>query len=169
MERKIEIDILKGILIIFVIIGHLPGLHADVHRVIYWFHMPLFFMISGSFLGVSLARQVNERSFIKKQFQRYVVPFYAWSILLYLITRPEGIFKNLVRIIYAGRNNTTIYSYPFWFINTLFVAILFIFSIDCVKKKIDNTRNILNYKYLIYFFWGGGNSILAFSAYSSSV
>ena len=45
MERNIELDILKGIMMIFVVIGHtnitIP--YFDV----YWFHMPAFFLISG--------------------------------------------------------------------------------------------------------------------------
>ena len=45
MVRKVEFDILKGILIIFVVIGHtnLKIPYFDI----FWFHMPAFFMVSG--------------------------------------------------------------------------------------------------------------------------
>ena len=46
-ERDKSIDIMKGILIFFVIIGHYPSINERIQSIIYWFHMPLFFMISG--------------------------------------------------------------------------------------------------------------------------
>lgn len=42
-KRDIRIDILKGLLIIFVVIGHSPNINIYVKDIIYWFHMPLFF------------------------------------------------------------------------------------------------------------------------------
>ena len=45
MGRNIELDILKGIMIIFVVIGH-TSIKIPFFD-IYWFHMPAFFLISG--------------------------------------------------------------------------------------------------------------------------
>lgn len=45
-NRLEHIDILKGLLIILVVIGHIGGI-PTLHKYIYWFHMPCFFMISG--------------------------------------------------------------------------------------------------------------------------
>ncbi len=43
-ERSEQIDILKGILILFVIIGHCDKTRPNgVIQIIYWFHMPCFF------------------------------------------------------------------------------------------------------------------------------
>lgn len=52
MEQKISnrlvyIDIMKSFLIVFVVIGHT---YVSWTQYIYWFHMPVFFMISGHFL-----------------------------------------------------------------------------------------------------------------------
>lgn len=50
MDKRIrEIDILKGILILFVVIGHYPFINQSIKQIIFWFHMPLFFIISGYF------------------------------------------------------------------------------------------------------------------------
>ena len=43
--RNIELDILKGIMIIFVVIGHTNI--AIPFMDVYWFHMRAFFLISG--------------------------------------------------------------------------------------------------------------------------
>lgn len=45
INRKPEFDILKGILIIFVVIGH-SSIHIPYIN-FFWFHMPAFFMITG--------------------------------------------------------------------------------------------------------------------------
>ena len=47
-KREVEWDVLKGILMICVIAGHLD-VHEYVRMYIYAFHMPLFFLISGYF------------------------------------------------------------------------------------------------------------------------
>lgn len=41
-----EVDIMRGIGIILVVIGHM-GINSAIFRFIYAFHMPLFFFISG--------------------------------------------------------------------------------------------------------------------------
>lgn len=47
-ERLHNIDLLKGIGAILVIFGHLD-LPEAIHNAIYFFHMPLFFVLSGMF------------------------------------------------------------------------------------------------------------------------
>ena len=48
-KREINIDVLKGLGIIFVMLGHMVGIgfYEDIYVYIYSFHMPLFFFISG--------------------------------------------------------------------------------------------------------------------------
>lgn len=47
MERDLSIDIMKGIGICAVIAGH--TFLNTIHNLIYSFHMPLFFILSGYF------------------------------------------------------------------------------------------------------------------------
>lgn len=47
--RDKSIDILKGIAILLMIVGHLKGIPTIVHSFIYSFHMPLFVFVSGYF------------------------------------------------------------------------------------------------------------------------
>lgn len=127
--RKPEFDILKGLLIICVVIGHtsIKFPYVDV----FWFHMPAFFMITGYLTKNWLTPQEifisikNKNYAIVKKIGKYIFPYLSYSILFFILFKPESIVKNISRIIYAGINNTTVYSYPFWFINSLFIATLF--------------------------------------------
>lgn len=103
MHRNIELDIFKGLLIIFVVIGH-----TDI-VIPYRFNMPAFFLISGYL--------TNKWSFSKSKLVKFFVPYLCYSIVFYLIFLPEPLLKNLIRTLYGGRLNTLIYSYPYWFIN----------------------------------------------------
>lgn len=49
MEREKSIDILKGIGILAVVIGHSSDIPPQLHHLIFSFHMPLFFIASGIF------------------------------------------------------------------------------------------------------------------------
>lgn len=72
-DRDIRFDVLKGLLIILVVLGHsinIEYLDASwdnaLFHFIYSFHMPLFVFLSGFFLQSSLDRplaQVIERRF----------------------------------------------------------------------------------------------------------
>lgn len=62
-ERAYEIDVMKGIGILLVILGHcMPDfpvniledpLSSEVRRFIYTFHMPMFFFCSGFVCGIT--------------------------------------------------------------------------------------------------------------------
>lgn len=120
-ERKVEYDILKGILIVLVVIGHAISNNSALHKVIFWFHMPAFFMITGCLT----TRWNNSRETIVLRIKRLVVPYFSYSILLFCLFHPEPLVKNIARVLYAGHMNITTYSYPFWFVNAMFVALCF--------------------------------------------
>ncbi|PIO82215.1 hypothetical protein BSQ39_00890 [Loigolactobacillus backii] len=51
MRRRIDwIDIAKALGIIAVVIGHAAPVHGTFFKVLYWWHMPLFFIMAGFFL-----------------------------------------------------------------------------------------------------------------------
>ena len=127
MIRKFEFDILKGILIIFVVIGHLLNGDSFFHRVIYWFHMPVFFMIT----GILSTWGRDNVEFVKKRTLAYVVPYFSWCILLFLLFWIENPLKYMARILYGGAMNTTSYTYQFWFVCALFVSSLVLNATYC--------------------------------------
>ena len=66
-KRNATIDIMKGIGIILVMLGHQ---NLPINIFIYSFHMPLFFIIGGYFY-----REKSILSSIKKDFRRLIVPY----------------------------------------------------------------------------------------------
>ena len=125
--RKPEFDILKGLLIVTVVLGHTSFKIPLVD--VFWFHMPAFFMVTGYLTRRFLTPAdviASARNFLNIYklggVAKYIFPYFAYCILFYLIFQPEPILKNIVRVLYAGSLNTTIYSFPFWYINALFVG-----------------------------------------------
>lgn len=88
MSRNVTLDIARGILIILVVLGHSIhlnygfGTYAD--KLIYSFHMPAFFVISGYLVYDSL----NNREVVwamRKTIQR-LIPIIVFGCLLYVLS-----------------------------------------------------------------------------------
>ncbi|HEX7855841.1 MAG TPA: acyltransferase family protein [Sphingobium sp.] len=121
------VDAAKGVGILFVIAGHIwwqPGL---AHRMIYAFHMPLFFILS----GYMVKPQANV-PLIWRQARSLFVPFIAFSLILiaadFLIEGVRGqrpIFPDVLSAVEAIVLRTGALRGPFtilWFIPCLFFA-----------------------------------------------
>jgi len=126
MTKRIPtLDIAKGLGILLVVLGHnWAVLHEkdEVFRIIFSFHMPLFFFISGMLLK-------NDESFPKflaSRAQSLLKPYLATILLIGLIKAIKGkgfsahYIEYITGAIYAtGR---TIEWVPLWFLPHLFVA-----------------------------------------------
>lgn len=67
MKRIVELDFLKGILILLVISFHLvyfEQLHPDIKQVVYAFHMPGFLLISGYLMNIDKAPKAFLRTLL---------------------------------------------------------------------------------------------------------
>ncbi|MFD0826997.1 acyltransferase family protein [Neobacillus sp. M.A.Huq-85] len=132
IKNRLEyLDIAKGILIILVVLGHSP--YANRY-VIYWFHMPAFFIISG--LLYKKGRPVSLFQNIKSLFIPYV-SFSLINIASILWVSPiynglEG-FKILVeKHLYSGK----VLGGVFWFIPVFFLTkIIFSFLSNRLNNK----------------------------------
>ncbi|MDE6272752.1 MAG: acyltransferase family protein [Muribaculaceae bacterium] len=76
-RRDINLDIVKGIGIIAVIVGHLSPYGV---KFIFSFHMPLFFVIAGF-----LYKQTSLKQSIHKDFKRLIIPYIITGLLIYLL------------------------------------------------------------------------------------
>lgn len=149
-ERVGYIDVAKGVGIILVILGH--SMYGDVFlkNVIYSFHMPFFFMLSGYFLNFERSIKSN----IKKSFRMLVIPYLLVSfiqILLYAIFEQSSIIPELQTAVIGGGNLFAVeidYQPVIWFIPVLFLARLF----NCVffSQQI-NLSNDLKYALVVAF------------------
>ncbi len=75
-ERIAWVDGLRGIAILLVVLGHV---NPPFKKIIYGFHMALFFIISGFLFKDCYDKKLSQ--WIKAYFQRYIVPYFMWSKL----------------------------------------------------------------------------------------
>lgn len=130
MTKRVEfIDAAKGIGILFVVLGHnhIKLEYPAVYQVVYSFHMPFFFLLSGMFFKtdagfIDLARR--RFNSLLKPFLAYMVIVYTGSILFTKIDLPT-IFGRIIKAFYAGPN--TLEWVPLWFLPHLFLVNLLAF------------------------------------------
>lgn len=89
MEKKrlYNIDLVKGFLIIFVILGHfiLGKVEDNIARYfIYSFHMPIFIAVSGFLINKKALANMTFWDVIKKYFPRLLIPWGA-AVIVYAI------------------------------------------------------------------------------------
>lgn len=139
------LDIAKGIAIFLVVVGHVAGgFDTPFYRVaIYTFHMPLFFIVSGSVTKRhSHFEKYNWKNFwefVKKNFFALVVPYLIWAIIFL----PFDI-KSIPYVLYGTRwslneagSNTVL-----WFLPCLFSARIIVELILWVSTKFKIHRKI---------------------------
>ena len=73
------LDIAKGISIICIILGHLDS--SPINRVVFTFHVPIFFLISGYFVD----NKLKILDFIKNKAKRLLIPYYITCLVIILL------------------------------------------------------------------------------------
>ena len=142
-KRDKRIDIAKGILIMLMVIGH-SGCPSYLGNLIYSFHMPCFFIISGMLLSDKYFDHIS--LFIRKRIKGLYIPFVKWSIIFLL-------FHNLFAKLYIYDNLYTFHNFTdkiihiitltgseqllggFWFLKELlYGSIIGFLAILCTRK-----------------------------------
>lgn len=101
--RFLWIDIARCLGIILVVYGHairgwfpagrpVPGWAAVQDRIIYAFHMPLFFFLAGLFVWGSLAK--GRQPFLASKFWTVLYPYFLWSLIAGLIELAAARYVN---------------------------------------------------------------------------
>ena len=118
-ERRIAwIDMLKGIGILCVVLGHSTG-----DRYVYLFHMPLFYILS----GYMIKQPIKPSAYISKSTIRLLIPYFSF---LFLISLPEilhfltnrGGNIPILQKLYGGYYLQGRFA-VFWFITVLYVSL----------------------------------------------
>lgn len=133
-SRNSKIDVLKGIAILLVVLGHtIQYSEANfddnfLYRIIYSFHMPFFMFISGY---LALGKTVS----LKKKFAALVIPFILWYLISYLISIFQGNATEFVPYI-----TKLFYSpdYGLWFLWVLFINFCLLKAISIIAPKIND-------------------------------
>ena len=131
-ERAYEIDILKGIGILLVILGHCvpdfpvdlraDALSANMQKFIYTFHMPLFFFCSGFVLGIAPPRSIS--TVLKNRFIRMLVPYLTFSFASLALRVAFSSFTRSDFSISEGLVGIFLYGKFFWFVYVLFMVLV---------------------------------------------
>lgn len=138
-ERNIVLDIAKGIGIITVVIAHLQ--YTYFSKYIYWFHMPLFFIISGYLFKKPKNEDKAKAMFVKKSlkcFVPYVSYYFAILIIVGLDSNKQPLitYVDIKNLILGGTNLNGVFG-PFWFVTALYITqILFWILMKYMKVKI---------------------------------
>lgn len=142
--RNTTLDIAKGVGIIFVVFGHnWAVLHekGEMFRLIFSFHMPLFFFLSGVFIRGQDSIPFFAKTRAKTLLKPYFVTLLTLGVFRLLTTMPlsNGVKINasdyFYGIIYATGN--TIEWIPLWFLPHLFISsllVLLITKLDPLPK-----------------------------------
>lgn len=140
-NKRIEwIDSTRGIAILLVVVGHVVGGYTGnyglpeyqriidmVVDVIYTFHMPLFFMISGYVFGLKKYNwsMDNYVAYINKKAKTLLIPYFLFSTLQILIKLP---LQGKIASVLSWKNILLLPIIPidqFWFIYVLFFIFCF--------------------------------------------
>ena len=126
-KRYYEIDLLKGIGIILMIMGHVP-FSEEITKAIYVFHMPLFFIASG-FL---YKRKNDFNTAFVKWLKRLILPYFIFFFFFYVLwnieIRPNNfsqLTQPLKSIFYINTDGMPING-AVWYLTATFVIFCYI-------------------------------------------
>ena len=141
MSNRIEyLDIAKGIGILLVVLGHndFEVISPFVQRLIYSFHMPLFFFLSGYFLNTA----VPFFEFFKKRFNSLLKPFFFTIFLIYFTSisfEKMGFNTAITRIVKSLYGSGHYLDWvQLWFLPHLFAVSLYAFLFIALVSRLRN-------------------------------
>jgi len=141
VSRITWIDVCRGIGILLVMYGHV--LSSDKNRfLIYSFHMPLFFFLSGWVFKYNRAEKM--KNFIIKNIKQIIIPYFIFALATFTIwiifLHPDSnanILAELGGILRGNGHYPNLeFNSPLWFLPCLFsVKIIYAFVTHFVHKR----------------------------------
>ena len=131
MNNRIdELDVLKGIGILLMILDHSFGWGQDnyIHSLIQSFHMSLFFIVS----GYLWKKKDNTISYIQHKTRTLLFPHFnfaiiyslcfIWLIIIGNLTEADAVKSILALFAFSTRVDLTKFASPIWFLQALFIV-----------------------------------------------
>ena len=143
-ERINTLDIAKGIAMILVVFAHV-NYTPDILVLIYSFHMPLFFMISGMLFRKE--KYSNIIQFLKRRIKTLIIPYLLFSLsALVYVYISERMFPGLFDIskvqyigyfkqIFLAQGSKPVLNTPLWFVLCLFAVEIMYYFISKLKAR----------------------------------
>lgn len=125
-NRDATFDVMKGIAILAMVIGHCP-IPEILEKFIFVWHMPLFFLVSGYFYSPK-----EEKGYVRKNVRQLVLPYVVTSLVLIFLSGVKELISGkgatLTTIIAALIGNGTVNNPTFseysigaiWFLLAMF-------------------------------------------------
>ena len=144
-QRLDYLDIAKCITIFLVIMGHSTGnLDTPLFRVVlYSFHMPLFFIVSGTVVRTHVTTKYDKahwKDFLGKNLFMLMVPYLIWGLIY-----SQFSYKNTAYILYGswqllGKAGTLT---SLWYLPCLFLARIEMEAVLMLGKKLEKLNRHL--------------------------
>ncbi len=147
--RYSYIDACKAIGIILVILGHTYSIPGTLYNIIYSFHMPLFFIVSGFVYNESKYGEMPFKKYLFQKIKNYLLPYAAfglinlilqifWNVFIYRTsTSIDFVLHNLKGLVlcHADVQHMPNCS-PIWFLIALFNASIIFYLLNKYAKRI---------------------------------
>jgi fucose 4-O-acetylase-like acetyltransferase len=157
MKKKIDwVNYSKAMGIILVVFGHVwRGINAKglltnnitfllIDDLVYSFHMPLFFLISGFFVSNSFSKY-SKKDLVNKKAKTLMYAYFVWSIVQILIniilsdyTNNSTDFWAILKLVYLPIS-------PFWYLYSLFLMYLLYVVISSINIKLNLILSVILY------------------------
>ena len=144
-NRNLHLDVMKGILILLVVVGHeiqwMYDEHAQnpVFNAIYSFHMPMFMLVSG-YVAAYIKKDIDF-GWLRGRFVALAVPFIGWIFIDYLLNmawKEQSIWSQIKTVMGAPDKG-------FWFLWVLFLNC----CVLTVVVKLSSKCNVELWKILL--------------------
>lgn len=137
MKRINFVDVLKGIGVFFVILGHMP-IKPQVYSYIFSFQLPIFYFVGGFLYRDAHMINTFGEYFLKKV-RRVLIPYFILcliSAIVYIsythyIGESYDLLDILKSILISKRNNIYI-NVPLWFLTSFFTVEIIYYLLKCL-------------------------------------
>lgn len=176
MSRNESITLSKGIAILLMVVAH-AGVPGIAHNIIYVFHMPLFFFVSGYCFKIEQldSDKGSSFSYIKKKLKNLWWPYVKWSLvflslhyLLCMLPEYQAIingdtnfvdFLKRCSIVVLTMSKTPDILGGYWFLKILLLSTLSTFFALKISYKPKFLLVIISVLLLALKFIGGDNTL----------
>lgn len=150
--RRNDIDYSRAIAILLILIGHSDGMADLCVKLIYSFHVPLFFIISGMLMRYNGAVSHSWLHLGKSRLIRTVIPSVMWEIILsvfYFFIKHISVKDLVINSLTMNFNLSVL-----WFIPCMLLAEALLLGLLKAYRKLSNKEDPMMFCIVVIFVFG---------------